>query len=286
MWEKSFVAGSAAAAALFICVTSASADAVFTGAGDIALCSSTNDEKTANLLDSIPGTVFTLGDNAYEHGSAQEFANCYQPSWGRHKSRTKPTVGNHEYDTSGAAGYLDYFGVAKNYAYNLGDWHIVSLDSNCDLAGNGGCAAGSRTMKWLKADLELNSKPCTLVYFHHPRWSSNSPNGGVAKMDEAWKIMYAANVDVVLSGHAHSYERFAPMTPTGAVNWSRGIRSFVVGTGGANLKSFSSARTGSQVRNGGTHGVLKLVLRAAGYSWNFIPVAGKTFTDSGSDSCH
>jgi hypothetical protein len=286
LWHKLFRMKSLLAMAQLIWAIPALADRVFVGAGDIAVCGSLGDEKTAALLDNIPGTVFTLGDNVYEHGTTQEFINCYQQSWGRHKGRTKPAIGNHEYETPSASGYLDYFEVPKNYAYNLGDWHIVSFDSNCELAANGGCSTGSPTLNWLRSDLAVNSRPCTLVYFHHPRWSSNTANGGNAKMAHVWKIMYDAGVDVVLSGHSHSYERFAPMAPSGAVNWARGIRSFVVGTGGARLKPFNDARSGSQVRNGNTHGVLKLVLRAAGYSWRFIPVAGKSFTDSGSDSCH
>jgi hypothetical protein len=261
-------------------------DVIFSGAGDIAVCGSPNDEQTASILDGLPGTVFTLGDNVYEDGTAQEFATCYGPSWGRHKTRTRPSIGNHEYQTPNAQPYLDYFGVARSYSFNLGDWHIVSLDSNCELPGNGGCDAASPTMQWLKADLAQKSRPCTLVYFHHPRWSSNSQDNGYAKMAAAWKIMYDANVDLVVAAHAHSYERFAPLDPARNINWARGIRSFVVGTGGARLKPFAGGSRGSQVRNGTTHGVLKLTLRETGYNWLFIPVAGKTFTDSGWDNCH
>jgi acid phosphatase type 7 len=273
-------------ATILLMSASASADEVFVGAGDIAVCSTQGDEKTATLLDDIPGTVFTLGDNAYGDGTAQEFSSCFEPNWGRHKVRMRPSPGNHDYRSTGAQPYRDYFGVPLNYAYDLGDWHIVSLDSNCELPGNGGCGLDSPTMQWLKSNLELNSKPCTLVYFHHPRWSSNLPEGGSKKMQTAWTIMFNAGVDVVLAGHSHSYERFAPFDAQGRVNWSRGLRSFVVGTGGAELKLFSGALAGSQVRNGATFGVLKLVLRAADYTWQFIPVAGKTFTDSGSGVCH
>jgi len=267
--------------------SSAIADEVFVGAGDIALCSGTGDEATANLLDNIPGTVFTLGDNAYQRGTTTQFTNCYGPSWGRHLARTKPAIGNHEYMTTGAQPYLDYFDVPKSYSFNLGDWHIVSLDSNCQLAENGGnCSATSPTVQWLRNDLAAHSRPCTLVYFHHPRWSSGSAHGNTTRMSATWRTMYQANVDLVLSAHAHSYERFAPLNPSGEIDNARGIRSIVVGTGGAGLTGFGEVKTGSLVRNSAAHGVLKLTLRANDFSWQFVPVAGQTFTDSGTASCH
>ena len=272
---------------LFASCISVNADEVFVGAGDIALCTGANDEAVANLLDTIPGTIFTLGDNAYPKATAQQFSQCYEPSWGRHKSRTRPAIGNHEYMSPGAQPYLEYFGVSKNYAYDLGDWHIVSFDSNCQLAENGGsCGPKSVAMQWLKSELALNSKPCTLVYFHHPRWSSNAAHGNTTRMSAAWKIMYDAGVDVVLSGHAHAYERFAPLSPTGTVDSLRGIRSFVVGTGGAGLTRFNQPVNGSEARNSATFGVLKLVLGTVNYTWEFVPASGGTFTDSGSADCH
>jgi acid phosphatase type 7 len=265
----------------------ASADEVFVGAGDIASCSSSNDEKTALLLDGVAGTVFTLGDNAYPKGTPEQFTNCYGPGWGRHKARTRPAIGNHEYMTPGAQPYLDYFGVSKSYSYNLGDWHIVSLDSMCQLAENGGsCSAISPTVTWLKSDLAANPTKCTLVYFHHPRWSSGKEHGNTTRMSAAWKIMYAAGVDIVLSGHNHSYERFAPLNPNGVIDAVKGIRSFVVGTGGASLGRFGTIKSGSEVRNSTTFGVLKLTLRTSDYLWTFVPVAGQTFTDAGSGVCH
>jgi acid phosphatase type 7 len=264
------------------------ADEVVVGAGDIALCSLTNDEKTANLLDSIPGTVITLGDNVYPSGTADQFARCYGPSWGRHKARTKPAIGNHEYATPGALGYLGYFGVTKNYSFDLGEWHLISLDSNCQLAENGGsCAPNSPTMMWLKADLAAHPNKCTLVYFHHPRWSSGLDHGSTIRLTGAWKIMYNANVDLVLSGHSHDYERFAPLDGNGAIDNIRGIRSFVVATGGAAQKGFQATPLiGSEVRQAGTYGVIKLTLGSGTYTWDFVPISSQSFTDHGTGICH
>jgi hypothetical protein len=164
-------------------------DPVFVGAGDIASCTSTGDEATANLLDTIPGTVYTTGDNAYESGTASEFENCYDPSWGRHKARTRPAVGNHEYySTTNASGYFGYFGAAAGdpskgyYSYDLGSWHIISLNSNCSFVAGGGCAAGSDQEKWLRADLAAHPNACTLAYWHHPLFSSGPTSGGNSNM--------------------------------------------------------------------------------------------------------
>jgi acid phosphatase type 7 len=262
---------------------------VLVGAGDIASCSSSGDEATAKLLDGISGTVFTIGDNAYSSGTATQFKNCYDPTWGRHKARTKPSVGNHEYLTAGASGYFGYFGVAAGdpskgyYSYNFGDWHIVSLNSMCEKVG--GCGATSPMVTWLKQDLAANPRKCTLAYFHHPLFSSGD-HGNTPKMRPTWDALYAANADVVLNGHDHSYERFAPQNPSGKLDTARGIREFVVGTGGGSLRPFDDIQANSQVRNATTHGVLKLTLNPDSYAWKFVPVAGKSFTDSGSRSCH
>jgi hypothetical protein len=259
---------------------------VFVGAGDIASCSSTGDEATANLLDGISGTVFTLGDNAYETGSAGEFANCYNPTWGRHKSRTKPAPGNHEYGTAGAAGYFGYFGSAAGdpakgyYSYDLGDWHIIALNSS--IAN----AAGSVQEQWLRADLAASTRSCTLAYWHHPRFSSGFEHGSDPSLQALWQALYDANADLVLSGHDHDYERFAPQTPTGVADDSRGIREFVVGTGGRSHYSLGTLKANSQIFHSTTYGVLKLTLSAGSYAWEFVPVAGGTFVDSGSGSCH
>jgi acid phosphatase type 7 len=196
---------------------------VLVGAGDIASCSSTGDEATAKLLDGISGTVFTTGDNVYDSGTATEFKNCYEPSWGRHKARTKPSVGNHEYLTAGASGYFGYFGAAAGdpnkgyYSYNLGEWHVISLNSMCENVG--GCGATTPMVSWLKQDLAANPKACTLAYFHHPLFSSGEH--GTQKMRPTWDVLYAANADIIVSGHDHLYERFAPQSPSGVVDASR-----------------------------------------------------------------
>jgi acid phosphatase type 7 len=264
------------------------ASVVMVGAGDIAHCSTTTDEATAKLLDGISGTVFTLGDNAYNSGTSAEFANCYNPTWGRHKARTKPSVGNHEYLTSGASGYFNYFGAAAGdpkkgyYSYDRGDWHVIVLNSNCSQVP---CAAGSAQDTWLRADLANHPNKCTLAYFHAPLYSSGQHGNGTY-VRPFWKALYQANADVVLSGHDHDYERFAPQNPYGAFDSARGIREFVVGTGGTYLRPFGTIKANSVSRNATTHGVLKLTLNSSGYAWKFVPVAGKTFTDSGTASCH
>ena len=265
-------------------------DPVLVGAGDIAGCDTTGDEATANLLDGISGTVFTAGDNAYESGTASEFSNCYDPSWGRHKARTQPSVGNHEYHTSGASGYFNYFGSAAGapskgyYSYNLGEWHVVALNSMCEKVG--GCGGRSPMVTWLKNDLRTNAdKACTLAYFHHPLFSSG-PHGNQTKMRPTWRALYRANAEIVISAHDHLYERFAPQTPDGVADNTSGIREFVVGTGGRSHYSFGTIKANSEVRNSDTFGVLKLTLHPRSYDWQFVPAAGQTFTDSGTTLCH
>ena len=260
-----------------------SGDPVFVGAGDIANCSREQDEATAKLLDSIAGTVFTLGDNAYPDGTAAQFTNCYDPTWGRHKSRTKPAPGNHDYNTAGASGYYGYFGAAAGdpskgyYSYNLGAWHIIALNSEISQS------AGSAQEQWLRADLAANPKTCTLAYWHKPRFSSGQ-HGNNSASQPLWQALYEARADVILNGHDHTYERFAPQNPNGQAD-ANGIREFVVGTGGAGLYPFPSIQPNSQVRNNTTYGVLKLTLHASSYDWQFIPIAGQNFTDSGSANC-
>lgn len=259
-------------------------------AGDIARCSGNGDETTAALLGRLQGTIATLGDNAYDDGSREDYARCYAPTWGRFKARTRPSPGNHEYHSRNASPYYEYFGAAAGeagkgyYSYSLGSWHVVSLNSNCRAAG--GCTPSSPQGRWLRADLRANRTRCTLAYWHHPRFSSGE-HGDDHDVHGLWQVLYDENADVILSGHDHNYERFAPQTPAGARNSARGIREFVVGTGGANLRSFRSKLTSnSEVRNSDTHGVLVLSLRERGYTWRFVPVAGKNFTDGGTGTCH
>ncbi len=257
----------------------AAASAVLVGAGDISSCSNNNDEATAKLLDKISGTVFTAGDNAYSSGTTTEYNNCYDPTWGRHKSRTKPVPGNHEYNTSGASGYFKYFNnISSYYAYNLGSWRIYALNSEIDVS------ATSAQVKWLRSDLAANPRQCVLAYWHQPRWSSGSEHGSNSKYQTLWKTLYDAGAELIVNGHDHEYERFTQMNANGSAV-RQGMREIVVGTGGAGLYKFGTILSTSQVHNSSTHGVLKLTLNATGYTWEFIPVAGKTFKDSGSTSC-
>jgi len=268
------------------------ADEVFVGAGDIADCTITSAansgaEQTAKLLDVLDGidsTVFTLGDNAYPTGSSTEFSTCYDPTWGRHKAHTRPVPGNHDYDTSGAAPYYSYFGASAGvsgkgyYSYNIGTtWHIVALNSEIEVS------ATSAQAQWLRSDLAASSAACTLAYWHKPLFSSGQ-HGNLPDMQEFWKILHQYGADVVLNGHDHDYERFAPQDPYANPD-PNGIREFVVGTGGAELRSFSVIRPNSEVRDYSTFGVFRLTLHDNSYDWQFVPVAGKTFTDSGTGTC-
>jgi hypothetical protein len=259
-------------------------------AGDIASCSSSGDEATAALLDARPtGIVATLGDNVYDRGTATEFAECYAPTWGRHKHRTRPAPGNHDYDTPHASAYFEYFGAAAGdpakgyYSYDLGSWHVIVLNSNC--AGTS-CEKGGVQERWLRSDLAASDAACTLAYWHHTRFSSGSNHGSDKAVGPLFEALYDAGAEVVLAGHEHNYERFAPLAASGHVDTARGIRTFVVGTGGRSLYRFDEPITGSEVRNADTFGVLALSLEPGGYRWQFLPEAGKTFTDSGTGTCH
>jgi hypothetical protein len=286
------VVAAVTSAFLFVCTTLAlgKSDPVFVGAGDIASCWLetfpwfSGADETASLLDDIEGVVFTTGDNAYEDGTAREFRNCYEPTWGRHRARTRPSPGNHDYRTAEAAPYYAYFGENAGppgrgyYSYDLGAWHIVSLNSNI------AAEASSEQERWLRADLAAHPSRCTLAYWHHPVFSSGN-HGNRKRMRALWSVLYEFGVDIVVNGHDHHYERFAPQTPDGALDLKRGIRQFIVGTGGTDLYNLRTLRANSEVQNSTTWGVLKLTLRAASYDWEFIPVAGKTFHDRGTASC-
>jgi len=267
-----------------------SGSVVLVGAGDIS-GTTTEGEPTAKLLDAVvaanpTATVFTAGDNAYQNGSTSDFANYYDPSWGRHKARTRPSPGNHDYNTSGASGYYAYFGSVAGpsgrgyFSYDIGAWHIISLNSL--VASSSSSAQGV----WLAQDLAATTKRCILAYWHYPRFSSGANHGSDATMNDFWNPLYAKGATIVISGHDHEYERFAPQTPSGASDPTRGIREFIVGTGGASLYSFASALPNSEVRNASTHGVIKLTLSDGSYAWEFIPVSGSSFRDSGSGTCH
>lgn len=262
---------------------SSSTAPVLVAAGDIDGCGP--GQATAKLAQGIDGTVAALGDNAYPSGSASDYSKCYDPTWGQFKDRTRPVPGNHEYDTANASAYFRYFGDLAGpagrgyYSYDVGTWHVVALDSNC---GPADCGAEKA---WLDADLSAHPAPCTLAYMHHPRFSSGSA-GNNPSLNTFWDVLYAHRASVVLSGHDHDYERFAAQNPAGRRDPGRGIRQFVVGTGGGALGSLFSAAPNSEVRNNRSMGVLQLTLRADGYDWRFVPISGGGgFTDSGSDSC-
>lgn len=253
--------------------------AVLVGAGDIAT-SGSGDEATAALIASIPGTVFTAGDNAYPDGAAADFARDFAPSWGRFKARIFPAPGNHDYHVSGAPGYYGYFGARAGgpggyYAYELGGWRIYSLNSEI---------ISPAEVAWLRSDLAAHPTGCVMAYWHHPLFSSGK-HGDDASVRPLWDALNAAGAELVINGHDHDYERFAPQTPTGAAA-ANGIREIIAGTGGAGLRPIASKQPNSEVFNGTTNGVLKLTLSPTGYRWEFVPTAGASFRDSGTGSCH
>jgi acid phosphatase type 7 len=277
--------GAIAAAA----VLASPASGTLVAAGDVASCDSDGDERTAALVARIPGTVAVLGDSVYQLGTPQEFAACYAPSWGRFKRRTRPAVGNHEYGTPGAAGYFGYFGSRAGhpdrgyYAFRLASWRVIVLNSNCRRVG--GCGPGSPQLRWLRAELAAHPSACTVAYWHHPRFSSGL-HGNDVTVAPFWQALYAAGADVVLAGHDHHYERLGPLSPAGRVDRARGLRQFVVGTGGRSNYPTVRRAPASEVREWRTFGVLRLTLHDGRYDWRFVPVAGGRFTDSGTGRCH
>ncbi len=272
-----------------VTVQAASGPPVIAGAGDIADCSRLSQEGTARVLDGIVGTVVTFGDQAYESGLFTEYMNCYDPSWGRHKPRTRPAPGNHEYNfgaAAGAPGYYQYFGAAAGdptkgyYSYDLGAWHLVVINSNVDMS------VGSAQEQWLRADLAAHPTVCTAAYWHHPRFSSGG-NGSTLATQPIWQALYDYGADLVMNGHDHDYERFAPQTPTGVRDDVNGIREIVSGTGGNSLYSWpGNPIANSEIRSNVNYGILKITLWPTSYDWDFIPVAGGTFSDHGSTLCH
>jgi acid phosphatase type 7 len=272
--------------------------AVLIGAGNIASCGVNNDEKTAQIIDTIPGTVFTTGDNVFEHGTDSEYVNCYHPSWGRFLSRTRPTLGNHDYDNGGntnAQGSFQYFGDRimgapglGYYSYDVGTWHIIVLNDKGDTDPNNKGIDPAQTT-WLQADLDAHkSSKCTIAMWHVPLFQSSNVQGWTVNPGHKpmWDVLYAGGVDIVLNGQQHNYERFKPMSPDGAVDEANGIREFNVGTGGDAVDNFTVAIHPNSETRAAVYGVLKLTLKRDRYDWQFIPIAGSTYTDSGSGTCH
>jgi len=253
------------------------------GAGDIGWCGLIGDRATSTLLDQIPGAVFTAGDNAYPDGTLDDFNKCYGSTWGRHKARTHPTPGNHEYHDGHATGYFTYFGAAAGdstkgyYSYDLGTWHVVALNSNVDVSDT------SAQVAWLRADLAAHPTLCTVAYGHHA-FLSSSPDATPA-MAAVWKVLYSAGVEVAVTGHHHAYERFAPVDSIAELDKKRGIREFVVGTGGALLDNFGHTARFSERRYNDNYGVLQLQLYPGRYAWQFVSVNGHV-RDRGKGVCH
>lgn len=268
--------------------------AVYT-AGDIADCRKRIPQKSgaaktaaliaSRLADDDHAVVLTLGDHTYPVGLLTEFSDCYHPTWGQFKQRTYPTPGNHEYYTPNAVGYYSYFDNAAGpdqhgyYSFEIGNWHVVSINSYLKPEQH------QAQLEWLKADLEKHNTHCTLAYWHHPLYSSGG-HGNNAQMAQAWKLLHAANAELVLASHDHDYERFAPQDAEGRLDEKRGIRQFVVGTGGAKLTPLRFRKANSQTSDNSTHGVLKLVLKESGYEWEFLPVDKEGFSDRGAALCH
>ncbi|HET7232447.1 MAG TPA: metallophosphoesterase [Longimicrobium sp.] len=258
-------------------------DVVVLAAGDIGDCHRTDDQATAALLDSIPGEVLALGDEAYPDGSAYDFSHCYDPAWGRFRARTHPTPGNHEYVREGGDAYFDYFGAAAGprgkgwYSFDLGAWHVVALNSEADTR------AGSEQERWLRDDLRAHPARCVLAFWHRARFTSGR-HGSTAAVAPLWRDLEAVGAELVVQGHDHDYERFDPLDADGRPD-RRGIRSFVVGTGGAERHGFGAPLRGSVVRMNRYPGVLKLTLRPRGYAWEYITAGGPRSADRGEGSC-
>jgi hypothetical protein len=284
--------GVAITQAATVTVTAASSTVVLAGAANVASCGSNiRDDATATLLDAIPGSVVLVGSGAFPNGSPTAYADCYGPTWGRHKARTYPTPGNQDYETAAAAGYFGYFGTAAGdpskgyYSFDLGDWHIIVLNTGNSTAvpyGN-----GSAQELWLKADLAANTRQCTLAVLHNTRFFSSSIAGWFSSSAAKylWNDLYAAGADVVLSGRLYHYERMAPQDANGVRDDARGLRQFNLGTGGSTATMPTFIAPTSEVVSA-AFGVLRLTLASDSYSWEFIPIPGSTFTDSGSGTCH
>jgi hypothetical protein len=268
---------------------------VLVGAGDIVGCQNPEGAvATAKLISRIPGTVFAAGDLVYDATTLAEFQSCYGRTWGKFKERTRPALGNHEYRGGTAAAYFQYWGPQAGppgkgyYSYELGNWHVVVLNTNCEAPGLGGCAAGSPEEIWLQQDLKTHRDACIVAYGHHALFSSGvfRTHALHPELKRLWEDLYAAHADVVLAGHEHSYERFGLQDPEGRADPEHGIREIVVGTGGRSHGPLGFGMRNSEVRNMDTYGVLKLTLSGEGYRWEFVPEEGKEFRDSGVGVCH
>jgi acid phosphatase type 7 len=261
---------------------------VLVGAGDIADCESERDEQTAALIEQTAGLVFTLGDNAYTDGTVEEYLNCYEVSWGKFRDRTMPAVGDQDYNTPGAAGYFHYFGAAAGdrgyYSYDVGTWHVVVLNSNCEEAG--GCDENSAQGEWLKNDLLAHATTCLMAYWHEPRFSLKGEDN-LAQTEFFWQILYQYSAELVLNADERYYARFAKQNPGGLAD-PIGIRQFIVGTGGRNRSEFEAELPNVEIKDNTSYGVLRLTLNPTGYDWAFIPVDVPLmeFTDAGTEACH
>ena len=266
------------------------ATVVLTGAGDIAVCDSDGARQTSDqLLAQKTGWFFTVGDNAYENGSDKVYAECYAPTWGRVLDRTiLPVPGNHDWLTKGAGGYLKYFGARAQpngtdyYSMDLGAWHVIVLESDCTKVG--GCKPDNPQGRWLAQDLAQSTAHCTMALWHHPRFSSGE-HGNQDQVAPFWQALYSAGAELVVNGHDHDYERFAPMDPNGQETRPGGIREIVAGTGGGALRPFNQPAANSEFRLAGSYGVLRLTLHPASYDWEFLPANG-TVADAGTAPCH
>ena len=251
---------------------------VLLAVGDIGSCDGRADDAVADLASRLPGTIALMGDIAYENGSHQQFAQCFDPAWGPMLERLRPTLGNHELRTEGADGYFDYFGAAAGepgqgwYSYDLGAWHVVALNSNCEFVS---CSAGSAQVSWLRADLADHPSDCLLAYWHHPRWSSGK-HGNQPQVQDFWQVLADAGADVILNGHDHTYERVL----------HDGIRQFIVGTGGRSLYPFEKAPLAeTEARWADGYGLLWLSLGPGTYDWEYLALGRSGFEDSGSGTC-
>ena len=277
--------------------------AVMIGAGDIAVCGSAGDEATAMLVDSVlkadsaanvPNAVFTVGDNAYPSGARgydDFFIRCFGPSWGNNARSImkwiRPTPGNHDFEVRSGMGYYRYFGDRAGpagkgyYSYDLGQWHVIALNSELTI----GSVSDAGQEEWLRKDLKDHAKPCTMAYFHKPLFSSGA-HGDTPRMHGLWTILYEAGVDLVVNGHEHHYERFYPQTPAGVPDTLRGITQIIVGTGGADLRGVRrvlSPNSAAQIQ--GHFGVLKLTLGDGEFRHAFLDTEGRIW-DQGGRKCH